>query len=157
MRKDSVWRAESADRHGRRRGDDTGIVERAWLDRHRKARRPLLQQHLGGLHPEIRMEAPDHDVATQCIGQRHQSHPLVVREIRGHDHTSRRQCVRPDLVIGSTGAAACEVYGVEEAVVALAADGRDRAEVRRALLGIDHGGQRRGVRRHHQFVAQATL
>ena len=58
---------------------------------------------------------------------------------------------------GGSVAAVCVVDGVEESVLALqpAADSRRRFAV--AARRIDHRGQRGGVWRDDQFVAQAAL
>ena len=55
------------------------------------------------------------------------------------------------------GLASGVVDRVEESVVALEARSGQPSQVGRALRGIDHRGERRGVGRHHQLVAQPAL
>src|SRR2546430_4070158 len=46
------------------------------------ARRALLQQQRGGLHPGIGVEALYHQIAEDGVGQSHQAHALVMRQDR---------------------------------------------------------------------------
>ncbi len=116
------------------------------------ARHALLQQQLGGLHARLRVEALDHAVAEQGIGQGHERHALVMRHVR-RDDDARRRVARGERV----GAAVGVVDRVEEAELAGEARGGEPPQVGRARGGVDEEGERGGVRRHDDFVAEAAL
>ena len=97
------------------------------------------------------MEALDHAVAEQRVGERHQRHAGVVRE-EGADDRACRRCVgrRPLAAIGV----------VDRSKKPYSPNSPASASRRRfvgAARRIDHHGERRGVRRDDQLVAQAAL
>ena len=119
------------------------------------ARHALLQQQLGRLDARIGVKALDHAVAEQRVGQRDERHAL-----RGGPDTSARRRPPPVRARSSpvaSGLACGVVDGVEEPVVAGETRGGEPPQVGRARGGIDHDGQRGGVRRDDQLVAEPAL
>ena len=49
------------------------------------ARHALLQQQLGRLHARVGVEALDHAIAEQRVGQRDERHALVMGQVGRHD------------------------------------------------------------------------
>ena len=107
MRIVGVRRPEAAERGRRDRPRLPRGLGRARRSRRRLARHPLLQQELGGLHARIRVEARDHHVVQERIGQRDEHHALVVRHVGPDDHARDRPMARPSPRRTRASAAAC--------------------------------------------------
>src|SRR2546428_520429 len=80
MRVPRVRRREAPDRPRGDRSRHPRLLGGPGLRDGSVARRALLQQERGGLHPGIGVEAPYHRMAQDGGGQSHQAHCLVVRQ-----------------------------------------------------------------------------
>ena len=154
MREQRVRRTVAADGHGCDRRGDAHLVERARLNRRHVAADALLQQQLRRLDSGLRVEAFDHSIAQQRVGERHERHPLVVGHVRRDDHavaaghrTARWHQARD----------ACSRSRRRSRTRPSTPDRGEPAQVGGARRGIDHDGQRGRVRRDDHFIAQAAF
>ena len=153
VRHRGVRRAIAPDRHRRDGRRHPHFLGDARDGRRREARHPLLEQQLGGLDPRIGVEAPDHHVVQQHVGQRHQHHPLVVAHVgANHRRRSGRGVVEP---IG-LDVAGHVVDRLEEAELAAGALAFEPPQVGGCRQRIDQRAERGGVRRDDQLVAEAA-
>jgi len=148
-------RWEPTDRDRDERDDGPHFLVRARHYRRRIAGDALLQQQFGRLHAGVGMEALDHAVAPERVGDREQDHPLVVRHIRVHHHADRG-CHRV-AGVRAIGATPGVVDGVDESVLALEAVPAEAAQVVGAGNRVNREGQRRRIRGHHHFVAEPAF
>ena len=121
------------------------------------ARRALLQQRRGGLHPGIGMEALHHRIAEDGVGQSHQAHALVMGQEGPNDDSAG--AMRSGLAdgIAFVRLPVGVVDGLVEPVRAVQPFPGQAPEIVGCPHGVHHGGQRGGVGGHHQFVAEASL
>ena len=111
------------------------------------ARRPLLQQQLGGLHDRLAVEARSHRAAVQHVRDRDDRHALVVRHVGPHggDRLVLQQ---------SLGRV---VERLVEPVRTACAEALEPRQVLRRRGGVDHRRQRRRIGRDHEVLAEPAL
>ena len=151
VRKERVRRAEAAHGLGRRRPATRVSSTGRGCVIGRVARHALLQQQLRGLHARVGVEALHHEVAEQRVGERDERHALVVGHVGAHHRPPdgpAAASVSPSA--GSSAPRVRVVDGLVEAVRALEPSSARRRRLRGARRGLEHRGERRGVRRHHQ-------
>ncbi len=90
VRPQRVRRAEATQGLRGRRAGRACLLDRAGLGDRGRARHPLLQQQLRGLHARIGVEALHHRVAEQDVGERDERHALVVGHEGSHDGSAGR-------------------------------------------------------------------
>ena len=145
-------RLVAAHRHTQRGRAHQHLVERPRFGHRLLPRNAFLQQQLGGAHPGVGVEAFDHPVAGDGIGNRDQRHAGMMGEEGRHHHALAR------LAGLRAGTAAVGVVDrLVEPVVAEQPRGGQPAQVTRAPGRIHEHRQRGGVRRDHQLVTEPAL
>ena len=107
----------------------------------------LLQEQIRGLDDGFAVEARAHRAGAQDIQQRHEGHPLVVRHVGPHDGDRA--------ALGKSRSRVVE--RLVESIRAPPALRDEAGQVARGGHGVDHGGQRAGIGRHDQILAEAPL
>ena len=148
-----VRRAEAADGRGGDGRRHPRLLGRPGLKDGRPAGHALLQQQLGGLHPQIGMEALHHAVAEEGVGQSDDGHALVMGQERADDDAVRGGRARRGLFGPVVGI----VDGFVIAVGPFQPGAGEQPQVAGGPGRVEHGRQRGRVRGHHELVAQAPF
>ena len=112
---------------------------------HQPARDALVEQQLHRLHQRVRMEARLPDVGQQHVGECHQRHAYMMREISAHEGHA------------CAGIGTRVIQRVAEAVFAKCAKGFQSAQVGDGARRIDERRKCGGVRRDDEVATQPAF
>ena len=149
MRKAGLRRSIAADRHADALGRRKALVVGPRLAYRLLTWHALLQQAFGGAHPRVGVEALDHAIAGQGVGDCDERHARVMREDRAHHHAVGKQAAAP-------GALAV-IDRFVEAVIAEQLEVGQPAKIFGAARRIDQHRQRRGIGRDDELVTEAAF